>query len=176
MRRLGNAAGASYPKKETECPSQFDQKPRPNGAACESLGNRVPLSWQGSVGAARTPRFRLHVLTFHALKGHRIAAMGATLGIHPEKENRVLKERRIVSVSRTSTPAYPMRCSFRTHLFSRIQSQGWHPGLVCVAPLGQMERSRFRSRVRAPNRDIAFHQVGAAPLGQMGRRRFRSRV
>ena len=75
MRRLGNAAGASYPKKETECPSQtFDQKPRPNGAACESLGNRVPLSGQGSVGAARTPRFRLHVLTFHALKGHRIAA------------------------------------------------------------------------------------------------------
>ena len=45
MRRLSDAAGAPYPKKETEYPAQtLDQKPRPNGAACESPGNRVPLS------------------------------------------------------------------------------------------------------------------------------------
>ena len=40
---------------------------------------------------------------------------GPTLGIPPEEETRVLKERRIFSVSRISIPAFPMRCSFRTH-------------------------------------------------------------
>ena len=47
--RLVHAAGALYPKKEKEYPAQtLDQKPRPNGAACESLGNRVPLSVQNT--------------------------------------------------------------------------------------------------------------------------------
>ena len=35
----------------------------------------------------------------HALKGHRIPAQGATLGIHPVKQPRVLKERRIGRLS-----------------------------------------------------------------------------
>ena len=44
-------------------------------------------------------------------------------------------------------PALPMRCSFRTHLLFRMRFPGRCPGLVCVAPLGQMGRWRFRSGV-----------------------------
>jgi hypothetical protein len=69
-----------------------------------------------------------------------------TLGLHPVKKTRVLKERRILSVSRTSTPAHPMRCSFRTHLFSRMRFPERCSKLVCVAPLGQIERRRFPYR------------------------------
>ena len=48
-----------------------------------------------------------------ALKGHRTPVEGETLGIHPEKLTRVLKERRLFSASRRSMPAHPMRCFFR---------------------------------------------------------------
>ena len=40
------------------------------------------------------------------------------------------------------------RCSFRTHLFFRMRFPGRCPGLVCVAPLGQM--GRWRARHHAP--------------------------
>ena len=91
-----------------------------------------------------------------------------TLGIHPEKETRVLKERRIVCVSWTSTP--PFLCGVPSeHTYSLgCNSQGLHPGLVCVAPLGQMGRWRFRFRVL---RDVAWGpsvQTGASVPGYSG--------
>ena len=55
-----------------------------------------------------------------------------------------------------------MRRSFRTHLIHQRSYPGLHPGLVCVAPLGQ-----FRMRVTPPSRDKAgddslglLHQAG----------------
>ena len=49
-----------HSKKETVYPSQRpDQNPNPNGASCESRGNRVPLSWQVSVGATRNTAFAI---------------------------------------------------------------------------------------------------------------------
>ena len=59
-----------------------------------------------------------------------------TLGTHPAKQLRVLKERRIASVSRTSTPAFPMRCSFRTHLFSGMWFPGRMPWAGMRCPVG----------------------------------------
>ena len=49
-----------------------------------------------------------------------------------------------------------MRRSFRTHLIHQRSYPGLHPGLVCVAPLGQ-----FRMRVTPPSRD----KVGDDSLG-----------
>ena len=52
--------------------------------------------------------------------------------------------RRLFSAPRTSPPTSPMRCSFRTHLFSWMRFPGRCPGLVCLAP--------FRA-----NGTMAFH-------------------
>ncbi len=93
------------------------------------------------------------------------------MGIHPSKQTRALKERRIASVSLRVSPCLgprprPSLCGVPSeHTYSLgCNSQGLHPGLVCVAPLGQMARWRFRFRVRAPHRGIAFQRVGALPL------------
>ena len=53
-----------------------------------------------------------------------------------------------------------MRRSFRTHLIHQRSYPGLHPGLVCVAPLGQ-----FRMRVTPPSRDKAFDEFIGLPLG-----------
>jgi hypothetical protein len=41
------------------------------------------------------------------MKGYRIPAHGATLGIHPKKQSRVLKERGIISALTISAFALP---------------------------------------------------------------------
>ena len=75
-----------------------------------------------------------------------------TLGIHPSKQTRVLKERRIVSVPRTSTPIHLMRCSFRTHLFSGMRFPGLAPWAGMHCPLqGKLNDDGFRSCVHALN-------------------------
>ena len=50
-----------------------------------------------------------------------------TLGIHPEKETRVLKERRIAACLEPRPRAHPMRRSSRTRLFSRMRFLGRCP-------------------------------------------------
>ena len=99
----------------------------------------LPLQgmWYDNVFRYREPRS-------HALTGIAYQLRVQTLGICPEKETSVLKERRIVSVSRTSTTSLPMRCSFRTHLFSGMRFPGRCPELVCVTPSGYVVRSCFR--------------------------------
>ena len=84
-----------------------------------------------------------------------------------------------------------MRCSFRTHLFSRTGFPGRCPGLVCIAPFRANCGSQsdalswyalprwangtmaFRSRVHAPT-GIASRRVGAAPLEPIPQPRSRS--
>jgi hypothetical protein len=72
-----------------------------------------------------------------------------TLGIHLSKLTRVLKERRRLSVSRTSTPAHPMRCSYRTHLFSGMGSQSDALGWYALPRWGKWPNSRLIRRVSA---------------------------
>ena len=114
--------------------------PCPNGAS-----RRVGLVWPrwGKSTTAfpvseRRPRSR-----FHALKGHRIPAQGANSGIPPGKTN--LRSEGTPHHFRVSDldAALPMRCSFRTHLFSGMRFPGRCPGLVCVTPSGYIIRSRF---------------------------------
>jgi hypothetical protein len=108
------------------------------------IGHRVPTCRRCSIGSNRPPHFQSldhhHVSHPMPCRGIAYQPRVQTLGTHPDKETRVLKERRMVSVSRTSAPAYPMRCSFRTHLFSGMRFPGRCPGLVCVAPLGQLAK------------------------------------
>ena len=79
----------------------------------------------------------------HAPTGHRIPAQGANPGNPPGKRNPRSEGTPHSCVSRISTPTFPMRCSFRTHLFFQMRFPGRCPGLVCVTPSGYMVRSRF---------------------------------
>ena len=89
-----------------------------------------------------------------------------TLGIHPEKQTRVLKERRILSGPRTSTPAHPMRCSFRTHLFSRMRFPELPPWAGMPCPLqGKLNDDSFRSCVRTAG-PISGPRRGSNPIAQ----------
>ena len=60
-----------------------------------------------------------------------------TLGIRREKQTRLLKERRLFSCLGPRARSPLMRCSFRTHQFSRMRFPGRCPGLICDAPSGQ---------------------------------------
>ena len=80
-------------------------------------GHRVPTCRRNSIGSNRPPRFRSlcyqitlpisgppnHVPDPMPCRGIAYQPRVQTLGIHPDKETRVLKERRIACVSRTST-------------------------------------------------------------------------
>jgi hypothetical protein len=64
-----------------------------------------------------------------------------TLGILPEKETRVLKERRIAAcLGYRPRPFYAVFLQNTPIFVGAVPRQGLHPGLVCVAPLGQMAR------------------------------------
>ena len=79
----------------------------------------------GSVGANPPPQFRSH-----ALKGHRIPAQGATLGIHPERQTCVLKERRIAagleSRPRPSLCGVPSEHTYSFGCGSQGDALGWY--------------------------------------------------
>ena len=81
-----------------------------------------------------------------------------------KKQTRVLQERRILSVSRTSPPTFPMRCSFRTHPFSRMRFPGLAPWAGMHCPVGANCTMAFRSHVHAPN----GHRVPTCQRGSVG--------
>ena len=66
---------------------------------------------------------------------------------------------------RISTPPFPMRCSFRTHLFFRMRFPGRCPGLVCVAPLGQLAKLQTH-----PAGELEKCAIGVAGLESKGER------
>jgi hypothetical protein len=92
------------------------------------------------VGAAPLEPIDHHVSDPMPQRGIAYQPRVPTLGLHPEKQTRVLKERRIAAC--LGRRPRPTLCGVPSeHTFSLgCGSQGWHPGLVCVAPLGQIER------------------------------------
>ena len=93
-------------------------------------GHRVLTCRRGSVGANRPPRFRCHAPT-----GHRIPAQGANPGNPAGKRDPRSEGTPHSCVSRISAPAFLMRCSFRTHLFSRVRFPGLAPWAGMRCPL-----------------------------------------
>ena len=90
------------------------------------------------------PRFRYWIVdrVFDAMPQRGIAYQPRvqTLGSPPGKRDPRSEGTPHSRVSRISTPAFPMRCSFRTHLFFRMRFPGRCPGLVCDAPSGHIGR------------------------------------
>jgi hypothetical protein len=99
-----------------------------------------------------------------------------TLGIHPEKETRVLKERRILLMSRTSTPAHPMRCSFRTHPVSRMRFPGLAPWAGMHCPVGANRTMTFPITRPWSQRRHRVSSCWCGPVGANGTMASRSRV
>jgi hypothetical protein len=99
-----------------------------------------------------------------------------TLGIHPEKETRVLKERRILLMSRTSPPAHPMRCSFRTHHFSRMRFPGLAPWAGMHCPVGANGTMTFPITRPWSQRRHRVSSCWCGPVGANGTMASRSRV
>ena len=150
-------------------------------------GHRVPTCRCGSVGANSATTFSIPCPN---------GASHTSPGCQPwestrKKQTRVLKERRIAA-GLGSRPRLFLCGVPSEHTYSLgCGSQGWHPGLVCVAPfraicssqgdalpgmrypVGANGTMAFRSRVHAPT-GIAFQRVGAAPLERIPPRRFRS--
>jgi hypothetical protein len=102
----------------------FDPASMPKRASRSDVSAR--LRWSQS---------RHHVFVPMPQRGIAYQLRVPTLGIHQAKLTRVLKERRILSVSWTSTPPHPMRCSFRTHRFSRMRVPGLAPWAGMRCPL-----------------------------------------
>jgi hypothetical protein len=103
----------------------FDPASMPKRASRSDVSAR--LRWSQS---------RHHVFVPMPQRGIAYQPRVPTLGIHQAKLTRVLKERRILSVSWTSTPPHPMRCSFRTHRFSRMRVPGLPPWAGMRCPVG----------------------------------------
>jgi hypothetical protein len=99
-----------------------------------------------------------------------------TLGILPEKETRVLKERRISARVPDIAPGllyavFLQNTPILSDAVPRVGTLGWYalppsgqfavpramPCLVCVAPLGQFERWRFDPACSDPNPALRFH-------------------
>jgi hypothetical protein len=99
-------------------------------------GHRVLTCRSGSVGANRPPRFRCHAPT-----GHRIPAQGANPGNPAGKRDPRSEGTPHSCVSRISAPAFLMRCSFRTHLFSRMRFPGRCPGWYALPRWGKLNNS-----------------------------------
>jgi hypothetical protein len=116
-------------------------------------GHRVPTCRRGSVGANRPPRFRSHAPT-----GHCIPAQGTNPGTPPGKTDTRSEGTPHSRVSRTSTPAHPMRCSFRTHLFSRMRFPGLAPWAGMRCPVGANRTMTFSIPCPCPRR--AFRSIG----------------
>ena len=106
-----------------------------------------------------------------------------TLGILPEKETRVLKERRISARVPDIAPGllyavFLQNTPILSDEVPRVGTLGWYalppsgqfavpramPCLVCVAPLGQIEQWHFGSRVHAPT----GHRVPTCRRGAVG--------
>ena len=145
-------------------------------------GHRVPTCRRGSVGANSTTTFRSHAPT-----GHRIPAQGANPGNPPGKGNPRSEGTPHSCMSRISTPTFPMRCSFRTHLFSRMRFPGLAPwaGMRCplqgnlwflgrcpawyALPRWGNLNNGISDPAPMPQRGIAYLRVGAAPLEPIDR-------
>ncbi len=111
---------------------------------CGSQG--VALGWYALPlqGMWYDHSFRYRESRSHALTGHHIPAQGANPGNPPRKrDQRSEGTPHSLRVSDIG-PGLPMRCSFRTHLFSGMRFPGRCPGLVCVTPSGYVVRSCFR--------------------------------
>jgi hypothetical protein len=106
-----------------------------------------------------------------------------TLGILPEKETRVLKERRISARVPDIAPGllyavFLQNTPILSDAVPRVGTLGWYalppsgqfavpramPCLVCVAPLGQMERWRFDPACSDPNPALRFHPFSISPI------------
>jgi hypothetical protein len=106
-------------------------------------------------------RARIRLRRLAALTGHHIPAQGANPGNAPH-HSRVLKERRLFSVSRISAPAllyavFLQNTPILSDAVPRVGTLGWYalppsgqfavpramPSLVCGAPLGQIEQWHF---------------------------------
>jgi hypothetical protein len=102
---------------------EADSEPCPEGCGLRaSCGNRDQRT--RPAGSKLPSQTLIRHRRLAALKGHRIPAQGANPGTPPGKtdpRSEGTPHSRIISVSRTSTPAHPLRCPFRTHLFSGMR-------------------------------------------------------